>query len=68
MESKGRIKEQGCGNACPLVEAMVIRRKRESLLSINKKKKGKGLLFFGRDGIRMLDARFGWEYVVYLFV
>ena len=68
MESKGRIKELRCGNACPLVEAMVIRRKHKSLPSINKKKKGQGLLFFGGDGIRMLDARFGWEYVVYLFV
>jgi len=68
VESKGRIKEQRCGNACPLVEAMVIRRKHKSLSPTNKEKKGKDLLFFDGEGIRMLDARFGWEYVVYLFV
>jgi hypothetical protein len=58
VESKGRIKEQRCGNACPLVEAMVIRKKHKSLLLTNKEKKGKDL-FFGGEGIRMLDARFG---------
>jgi len=56
VESKGRIKEQCCGNTCPLVEAMVIRKHKS--LPLNKKK-GKDLLFFGGDGIRMLNARFG---------
>ena len=42
----------------PLVEAMVIRKKHKSLLLTNKEKKGNDL-FFGGDGIRMLDARFG---------
>lgn len=52
MESKGRIKEQRCGNACPLVEAMVIRGKHKSLLPTNEEKKGKDLLFFDGEGIR----------------